>query len=110
MRRGSGPPVESGETVATAVAATGRIGIWLDYELSGLEPGLWTLTLQNPGDPPVSQQIIVPPGEVVKAPDFTLACTGDGLTPPPHVGYYLAGGALLLAGWQLRRMGRRSPA
>lgn len=101
---------ESGETVATAVAATGRIGIWLDYELSGLEPGLWTLTLQNPGDPPVSQQIIVPPGEVVKAPDFTLACTGDGLTPPPHVGYYLAGGALLLAGWQLRRMGRRSPA
>lgn len=101
---------ESGETVATVVAATGRIGVWLNYELAGLTPGTWTLTLQNPGDPAVSQQVIVLPGQAVNAPDFTLACTGDGLTAPPHVGYYIAGGLLLVAGWQLRRMGRKLEA
>ncbi|MBY6274696.1 MAG: hypothetical protein CWE10_00540 [Symbiobacterium thermophilum] len=89
---------ESGETVGTAVAATGRIGIWLDYTLSDLAPGVWTLTLQNPGDRPVSQQVIVQPGQVTLARDFTLACTGDGLTPPPHLGYYVAGGLLLASG------------
>jgi hypothetical protein len=47
------------------------------------------------------------PGQVTTAPDFTLACTGDGPVAPPNFGYYVAGGVLLLAGWQLRRMGRR---
>jgi len=101
---------EADETVATVVAATGRIGVWLDYELNGLAPGAWTLTLQNPGDREVSQRVVVSPGQVTRAPDFTVACTGDGLATPPHVGYFAAGVVLLLTGWQLRRMGRMRQA
>lgn len=58
----------------------------------------------------MSQQVIVEPGQVTVARDFTLACTGDRLTPPPHLGYYAAGGVLLASGLVLRRMGRKAKA
>jgi len=94
---------EAGQVAAVAVAAINRLGVWLDYLIPDLPPGPWTLTLQYPDEQPVSQSVVVRPGEVTQASDFTLACTGDGAPRPSVVGYLLAGIVLLVAGIRLRQ-------
>lgn len=101
---------EAGEVAAIAVAATGRLGQWREYSLEGLTPGKWVLSLQSAGDPTVSQDVIVRPGEAAKAHDFTLACTGEGASRLPSAAYFLLGGWLLVGGLYLRRLGRPSAA
>lgn len=95
----------AGRVIKTFVAATGKLGAWIEYELTGLATGQWTLTLNAPGDAPASQTIGVTVGTVAVAPDFTLACTGQAATSFPVPVYYLSGGLLVLVGLLLRRYG-----
>jgi len=97
----------SGAAVSTFIPATGRLGRWVEYSLSGLQPGTWELTLKSPGEAPASQTITVAAGQAVRAADFTLACTGEN----PNKGYLqtpllVAGGLLLALGALLRRRRR----
>ncbi|MFZ5817817.1 MAG: hypothetical protein ACOY93_21400 [Bacillota bacterium] len=100
---GTGP---NGETASTQVGATGRLGEWLEYRLAHLLPGDWTLTLNTPGSPPVSQTVTVRAGEITRAPDFTLACTGQPAAGLNGLWFYLSGGLMVAAGLLLRRWAR----
>ncbi|MFZ5824953.1 MAG: hypothetical protein ACOY94_11540, partial [Bacillota bacterium] len=100
--RGEGP---SGLTALVTIPSDGRLGQWREYQLAGLAPGEWKLTLQTPGNPPVSQSVSVRAGESTRAADFTLACTGQPAPVHPSTWYYL-GGLLIAAGLLLRRWAR----
>ncbi|MFZ5813777.1 MAG: DUF7507 domain-containing protein [Bacillota bacterium] len=95
-----------GRTVKTFVAATGKLGVWLDYVIENVAAGTWTLTLNNPGDAPAQQTITVKAGEAAQASDFTLACTGQAAGQHSAWIYYLVGALLVMVGLSLRRFGK----
>ena len=97
---------EAGRTVKTFIAATGELGLWIDYTLENMAPGKWTITLTSPGDAPVSQTVNVKSGETVAVPDFSLACTGQNSAQYPVGIFYLAGTLMVAAGLFLRRHGK----
>ncbi len=97
---------ESGVTAQTFIAATGILGAWMDYALTNLIPGKWTVTLNNPGDAPAEQTVTVVEGQAVQVSDFTLACTGAPAPMPTLWIYYAIGALMVMAGLYLRRFGK----
>jgi hypothetical protein len=105
----SGP---GGTSYVTTFQPEGRLGYWKEYRFADLTPGSWTVSFKNHLGQVLTQQLTVPDtaplkiGAIVKAGDFELACTGDGLAPAAKANQpwwpYLLGCLLLAAGLVLR--------
>jgi hypothetical protein len=91
-----------GKSATALVPSNGWLGGWREYRLTDLVPGAWAITLQAPGSDPVSQTVTVTAGAATRAPDFSLACTGESGQP-----YTVTGILLVLAGLGLRIPWRR---
>lgn len=98
--QGVGP---RGLTRSVTVPSNGRLGEWREYRIDNLAEGDWKLTLNSPGQNPVSQTVTVKAPDAVRAADFSLACTGQPGMVGDGLWYYLSGGLMFLAGVGLRR-------
>jgi hypothetical protein len=102
-----------GGPVTLKIESNGRLGVWREYQLTIPGRGLWKLTLKEPDGTTVSQMLTVPAQPAgqpvtVRAGDFRLACTGDGVpVKDPPVWPYPVGALLILASLTLLELERR---